>query len=172
MIVAVKKPVCFIPVLWLVSCAGYHLGGIKPACMARVKCIAVPMFANATLHPRAEAIATSAVANAFVQDGTYRITGMNQADAVLEGTLSGIKYSTIRGTRLDTLHPEELANTVTLTWTLRDARDRTKVLASGTSSGSSELFVATNLQTARNNALPEALERAGEALVSRLANGY
>jgi len=140
--------------------------------MARVKCIAVPMFANATLHPRAEAIATSAVANAFVQDGTYRITGMNQADAVLEGTLSGIKYSTIRGTRLDTLHPEELANTVTLTWTLRDARDRTKVLASGTSSGSSELFVATNLQTARNNALPEALERAGEALVSRLANGY
>ena len=28
------------------------------------------------------------------------------------------------------------------------------------------------LQTARNNALPEALERAGEALVSRIANGY
>jgi hypothetical protein len=73
---------------------------------------------------------------------------------------------------LDTLFPEELANTVTLDWTLRDAKDPTKVLASGESSGTSQLFVSPNLQTARNNALPEALERAGNALVSRLSNGY
>jgi hypothetical protein len=172
MIVPVKKLACFVAVWCLVSCAGYQLGGVKPAAMAQVKSIAVPMFANATLHPRAEALATSAVADAFVQDGTYRIARVDQADAVLEGKLSSISYNTIRSRRRDTLHPEELTNTVTLTWTLRDARDRTKVIASGTSSGSSELFVSSNLQTARNNALPEALERAGHALVSRLANGY
>ncbi len=160
------------PALLLVSCAGYQLGGAKPASLARVKTIAVPMFSNATPHPRAEALATSAVANAFVQDGTYRLGGTDRSDAVLEGNLSGIKYSVIRGTRLDTLQPEELANTVTIAWKLRDARDPTKVLASGTSSGTSQLFASSNLQTARNNALPEALERAGEALVSRLANGY
>ena len=78
----------------------------------------------------------------------------------------------IRGTRQDSLFPEELANTVTLRWTLRDARDPTKVLATGSSKGTSQLFVSANLQTARNNALPEALERASEALVSRIANGY
>ena len=89
----------------LVSCAGYQLGGVKPASLASVKYIAVPMFANATQHPRAEALATSAVANAFVQDGTYRIARRDQADAVLEGKLARIKYSTIRGTRLDTLLP-------------------------------------------------------------------
>lgn len=156
----------------LASCAGYQLGNTKPASLVRVKSISVPMFANATLHPRAEALATSAVANAFVQDGTYRLSKTDQADAVLEGTLKAIEYSTIRGTRYDTLLPEELGNTVRLEWTLRDARDPTKVLASGKSTGSSQLFVSSNLQTARNNALPEALERAGEALVSRLANGY
>ena len=91
---------------------------------------------------------------------------------MLEGNLLEIKYSAIRGTRLDTLLPEELTNRVTLGWTLRDARNPTKVLASGTSTGSSQLFVSSNLQTARNNALPEALERAGVALVSRIANGY
>lgn len=160
------------PVLFLVSCAGYQLGGVKPASLAQVKTIAVPMFTNATLHPRAEALATSAVANAIVQDGTYRISKTDDADAVLEGNLLEIKYSAIRGTRLDTLLPEELTNRVTLGWTLRDARNPTKVLASGTSTGSSQLFVSSNLQTARNNALPEALERAGEALVSRIANGY
>lgn len=167
-----KILVLLAPVFFLASCAGYQLGGTKPAVMARVKTIAVPMFSNSTLHPRAEAIATSAVANAFVQDGTYRIGKSDHADAVLEGTLSSIEYSTIRGTRFDTLLPEELENTVTLKWELRDARDPTKIIASGSSKGSSQLFVSSNLQTARNNALPEALERAGEALVSRLANGY
>lgn len=158
--------------LSLVSCGGYHLGGTKPASLSRVTTIAVPMFGNSTQHPRAEALATSAVANAFVQDGTYRIGSSDRADAVLEGNLKSIEYSTIRGTRFDTMLPEELANTVTIQWTLRDAKDPTKVLASGRSTGTSQLFVSSNLQTARNNALPEALERAGEALVSRLADGY
>ena len=172
MIAPMKILACLVPVGCLVSCSGYHLGGIKPASLAHVKSIAVPMFANATLHPRAEALATSAVANAFVQDGTYRIARRDQADAVLDGQLSEIKYTPIRNTRLDTQHPEELANTVTLRWTLRDAKNPTKTLASGTSTGTSELYVAANLQTARNNALPDALEQVSEALVARLANGY
>ncbi|MCP5543049.1 MAG: hypothetical protein H7A49_03990 [Akkermansiaceae bacterium] len=166
-----RIPVAAAAVL-LASCAGYQLGGVKPASLSRIQRINVPMFGNDTQHPRAEALATSAVANAIVQDGTYRISGIDDADAVLEGKIASIRYSTIRGSRLDTLFPEELANTVTLEWTLRDARDPTKVLASGTSAGTSQLFVSANLQTARNNALPEALERAGESLVSKLATGY
>jgi hypothetical protein len=112
------------------------------------------------------------VTNAFVQDGTYRIARRDQADAVLEGHLAEIKYTAIRNSRLDTDHPEELANTVTLHWTLRDAKNPTQALASGSSTGTSTFYVSANLQTARNNALPDALEQAGEALVSRLANGY
>lgn len=154
------------------SCAGYQLGVSKPASLKRIKTIAVPMFSNATLQPRAEVVATSAVVSAFVQDGTYRIEKSDHADAILEGEIRTILYSPIRGTRLDTLRPEELTNTITLTWTLRDARDPTKILASGSSTGSSQLFVASNLQTAKNNALPEALEHAGVSLVSQLANGY
>ncbi len=167
-----KFPALLAPLLALVSCTGYQLGGVKPASLAHVKTIAVPMFENGTLHPRASALATSAVANAIIQDGTYRIARVDDADAVLEGNLRTIQYSVLRGSRSDSLRPEELENEVTLEWSLRDARDRTKVLASGTSTGRSQLFVSANLQTARNNALPEALERAGEALVGRIANGY
>ncbi|MDP3851569.1 MAG: LPS assembly lipoprotein LptE [Luteolibacter sp.] len=172
MIRTLKSAALLAPILALASCAGYQLGGRKPAALASVKTIAVPMFANATQHPRAGALATSAVTNAIVQDGTYRISTRDQADTVLEGTLEKIEYTAIRGTRLDTLFPEELANTITLKWTLRDARDPTRLLASGSSKGTSQLFVSANLQTARNNALPEALDRACEALVSTLANGY
>lgn len=162
----------FAAVFALASCTGYQLGGVKPTSLAHVKNIAVPMFENDTQHPRAGAMATSAVTNTLVQDGTYRITTLDQADALLEGSLKSIDYSQIRGTRVDSLFPEELANTVTLEWQLRDARDPTKILAQGASQGTSQLFVSANLQTARNNALPEALERASEALVSTLASGY
>ncbi len=170
-----KTPILAIlaaPCLLLASCAGYQLGGVKPASLSAVETIAVPMFSNSTQHPRASALATSAVADAIVRDGTYRIADSDRADAILEGDLERIKYRAIRGTRQDSLFPEELANTVTLRWRLRDARDPTRVLATGRSEGTSQLFVSANLQTARNNALPEALDRAGEALVSRLANGY
>ena len=167
-----KFPSVLAALCCLVSCAGYHLGGIKPASLAKVHTIAVTMFENTTLHPRAEAIATSAVTHAIVADGTYRLAHRDQADAVLEGKLSEIKYKALRSTRTDVQHPEELSNTVTLTWKLIDARNPTKVLASGSVTGASTFYVDSNLQTARNNALPDALEQAGEALASRLSNGY
>lgn len=156
----------------LSSCAGYQLGGVKPASLAHVKNIRVSMFTNDTQHPRAEAIATSAVASAFSQDGTYRLSSLDQADAVLEGRIHRLDYMQVRGQRLDTLRPEQLQNMVTLVWVLKDAKDPTKVLASGNAVGTSQFFVDANLQTARNNALPDAMERAADALVSRLANGY
>lgn len=158
--------------LFFVSCAGYKLGAAKPPSLAHVKTISVPMFKNSTLHPRAEALATSAVTGAFVQDGTYRIAGSDQADAVLEGELISIEYSPLRSSRLDSLLAEELTNEVVFSWVLLDARDPTKVLARGSSRGSSSFFVDSNLQTARQNALPDALERAGKSLVSRLSSGY
>jgi Lipopolysaccharide-assembly len=155
-----------------VSCAGYRLGGTKPASLKQVKSIAVPMFRNATQHPRAEALATSAAINAIVQDGTYRIATADKADAILEGELISIRYGAISNGRFDTLLPEELSNQVVLNWKLRDARNPLKTLTTGAASGTSQLFTGGNLQTAKNNALPEALEIAGESIASQLSNGF
>lgn len=166
------RPVCLLALIGLASCAGYRLNGAKPAVLADIETISVPMFRNDTLHPRAEAIATSAVADAFILDGTYRIGDRADADAVLVGTVRKIEYSQLRSTRLDTLRPEELQNNVVLEWRLVDPADPARALATGNSVGTSRFFVDANLQTARNNALPDAMQRVGDALVSRLANGY
>jgi len=160
------------PLLVLASCAGYRLGGAKPASLTNVRNIAVPMFANDTQHPRASALATTSVINTLVRDGTYRISKADKADAVLEGRLAHIGYQQIRGTRLDSAYPEELANRIAIEWVLRDAKNPSLVLAGGRAEGTSQLFVPANLQTARNNALSEALDRASETLVSSIANGY
>jgi hypothetical protein len=130
------------------------------------------MFANGTQEPRSESLATTAVIDAIVRDGTYRLADRGSADAVLEGKLTGIRYSTLRGSRLDSLLAEELTNVVSIEWTLRDAKDPTKILATGSSVGQSSFFADSNLQTARRNALPDAFGRAGANLVSRLASGY
>ncbi|MDX1679312.1 MAG: LPS assembly lipoprotein LptE [Akkermansiaceae bacterium] len=158
--------------LLLVSCAGYQVGPRKPPSLEKVDTISISVFENDTLHPRAEVLATSAVASAVTLDGSYRIVPAKDADAVLEGTVRRIDYDTIRSRRFNALRPEELENRVLISWVLRDAKDPTQVLASGTANGESQLFVSSNLQTARQNALPEAMERAGEQLVSRIANGF
>jgi len=158
--------------LALSSCAGYHLDGTKPAALAHVHSIAVPMFKNDTQHPRANAIATSATTNALVQDGTYRLASQDTADAILEGTLHKIKYLQIRSELIDTLRPKELENEITISWTLRDARNPTHVLMTGNNTGTSRFFVDSNLQTSRNNALPDATDRASQGIISRLANGF
>lgn len=159
-------------VLLLGGCAGYQLGGAKPAVLRDVRAVNVPMFTNNTLHPRAAALATSAAIDTLIQDGTYRISTNDRADAILEGSLQRIDYVPLRTARLDTLRPEELGNRVTVDWLLRDSTDPTQVLAQGTSVGSSRFFVDSNLQTSRNNALADALENASEAMVSQLANGF
>ena len=130
------------------------------------------MLENGTLHPRAEAIATSAVTAALVQNGTYRLSELDRADAILEGEVTSIDYSTLRGSRRDALTSEELTNTVSINWRLKDARDPTRLLASGASMGQSSFFVDSNLQAARQNALPDAFDRAAQNLVLRLASGY
>lgn len=154
------------------SCAGYHVGPVKPKALATVRTIAIPMMANETLHPRAEVLTTSAVASALTADGTYRLSDVGSADAVLEGRITAIRNAAIRARRYDTMSPEELSTTLHIEWQLKDSRDGGRVLASGTSSGTSQVFVDDDLQTARNNAIPDAAERAGVALVSQLANGF
>jgi hypothetical protein len=156
----------------LSSCAGYRLGGAKPPSLASVQRISVSMLENGNLHPRAEAIATSAVTAAVVQNGTYRLSDLDHADAVLEGEVASIEYKALRGSRLDALAAEELTNTVKISWRLKDARDPTKLLASGSSIGQSTFFADSNLQTARQNALPDAFERAAQNLVLRISSGY
>jgi hypothetical protein len=154
------------------SCAGYQLGGTKPPSLASIERVSVSMLENGTLHPRAEAIATSAITSALIENGTYRLSDLDRADAVLEGEVASIDYSTLRGSRLDSLTSEELTNTVRITWRLRDARDPTRLLASGNSTGQSTFFVDSNLQTARQNALPDAFERAAQHLILRISSGY
>jgi len=154
------------------ACAGYRLGGSKPAHLAPVSLIHVEVVENRTLMPRAGAHATNSIVDALTRDGTYRPGAASNADAFLRTSLSRIEYRQARSARRDTLRSEELRMTVSLEWILVDASNPSRILDKGESSGRTVFFVDPNLQTARQSALPEALRRAAESLVARLADGF
>ena len=156
----------------LPSCAGYQLARQRQKALTHVSSIRVPLFENKTLTPRGEVLATNSVVDAITVDGTYRIASDANADATLHGTIESITYNQVRSTRLDTLRSEELENTVVISWKLVDAKNPLKILASGKAKGSSRFAITANLQSARSNALPDAMQRAATQVVGRLTDDF
>ena len=154
------------------SCAGYERGGAKPGHLAMVHQLNVEMVENDTQIPRAAALATNCLIDAITHDGTYRVSRIDTADARLLTTLQKVEYRQARSTREDILRSEELEMEVHLHWSLVDARNPAKILASGTSRGSTRFFVDPNLQTARQTALVDAVKRAAEGMVARFTEGF
>ena len=154
------------------SCTGYTRGDAKPSHLAMVHHLNVELVENDTQIPRAAALATNCLIDAITRDGTYRISRIDTADARLLATLQKVEYRQARSTREDILRSEELEMEVHLHWSLVDARNPAKVLASGTSRGSTRFFVDPNLQTASQTALVDAIKRAAEGVVAHFAEGF
>lgn len=160
--------VCF----FIASCAGYQLGGAKPSNLSHVQSIHVPLFKNDTLFVRAESYATNSMIDALTRDGTYRIASAESADAVLKACITELDYGQVSSTRNDSLRSEELSLRVTILWSLVSATNPSHVLEKGKTTGRTTLFARGNLNVARTNALPDALQRACESIASRIANGF
>lgn len=155
-----------------VSCTGYQLGGSKPAHLNHIQSIHVPLFKNDTLFVRAESLATNSMIDSLTRDGTYKISSSGSADAVLLGRIQDIKYSQVSSTRTDSLSSEELGLRVLIDWSLVDNTNRSQTIARGKGWGDTTFFARGNLNTARTNALPDALQRACDSITARIADGF
>lgn len=157
---------------FLPSCAGYRFGGNKPAHLEAVKSISIPLAKSRVVFPRVEALATNSMVDALVQDGTYQLGKIGgESDATLLITLEDVSYKQVRSSTVDVLRSEELRLEVKLAYKLIDRNRPGVVLDSGRARGHTRLFVDDNLQTARVNALPDALQRATQSIIARLADG-
>jgi hypothetical protein len=158
--------------LFMVSCAGYQLGGSKPSHLSNIRSIHVPLFKNDTLFVRAESHATNTMIDTLTRDGTYKISTADSADAVLKACISDLDYGQVSSTRTDSLSSEEISLIVEINWSLVDATNPSRILEEGRSTGRTSFFARGNLNIARTNALPDALQRACESITSRIADGF
>ncbi|MDQ6625946.1 MAG: LPS assembly lipoprotein LptE [Verrucomicrobiota bacterium] len=155
----------------LSGCAGYHVGSVKPNYLRDVKSIAVQNFKNASFRPRVETLVANSVIKQFQQDGTFRITTSDKADAVLEGTISSVGRNPARSVRGNVLATREFNLTVTVAYTLR-GRDGKPLVGPASISGATSFFVGSDVTTDERQALPLAAEELAVRLVSQISEGW
>ena len=159
------------------SCAGYHVGPIKPKRMAKITTIAVPSFKNDTLLPRAEVLLANALIKQFQQDGTYKIVRENEADAILQGHLEQIIRNPSRSVTGNVLLTREYILTLRCTYILTD-RVTGEIIERRSAMGRTSFFVsgsdtiAADVTQDERQALPLAAEDLAKEVVSHLSEGW
>lgn len=99
---------------------GYSFHGTLPS---HIRTIAVPIFENRTLQPNVDSIITRAVVQALATDGRLRVVRRADADALLEGQVTGYSVGAIAFNQA--LNIQEYRLGVTLNLTMRDLRRNT-----------------------------------------------
>jgi hypothetical protein len=158
--------------LSLGGCAGYHIGPVQPYYLRSVHSIAVPTFDNKTLLPRIAVLVTDSVIKQFQQDGTYRIAGDNQADAILKGEITRLNRAPARSLRGNVLATTEFNLYLRVRYSLVE-RTSGKVLTSPKEvTGTTSFFVGPDITSDERQALPLAAEELATRLVSELSEGW
>jgi hypothetical protein len=99
---------------------GYTVGGTLPS---HIQTIAVPIFRNSTREPAVEGLITRAVVEAFSTNGRLRVVHSSQADAVLDGEITGYSVASIAFDKDANVRLYRLVVTVNLR--MRDLRRNT-----------------------------------------------
>jgi outer membrane lipopolysaccharide assembly protein LptE/RlpB len=102
--------------LALAAC-GYSFQGTLPS---HIKTVSVPMFVNRTSQPGVEGIITQAVVHAFATNGRLRVVRTTEADAILDGEVTGYSVGPIAFS--PSLGIQEYRLSVVLNLRMRDVR--------------------------------------------------
>jgi len=157
--------------LILTGCLGYHVGPVKPSVLRDVHLIAVPTFENKTLLPRIEILVTDSVIKQMQQDGTYKIAGKDNADAVLKAEIIEISRTPARSLRGNVLATTEFNLTMHVKYKL-ETRSGTLLMPYAEVVGTTSFFVGTDVTTDERQALPLAAEELATHLVTQLSEGW
>ena len=113
----------------VIACAllggcGYKLGEIRPTPMRSVRNLAVPTFKNKTYEPRVEVLLADTLIKTLQEDGTYTIVSEDNAEAILNCTLTKIERSSLRSVQNNVLATAEFGLRLDVAYQERSAAIR------------------------------------------------
>jgi Lipopolysaccharide-assembly len=156
---------------FLTGCAGYTLGPTPPTYMKGIHRVAVPILKNASTTPDIQAVATTTVISQIQQDGTYEVTGVDQADAIVVGTISSVTRTKSRSLQGNVLASAEFTLRVIINF--RIERPNTGLLMNQRNiEGDTSFFVGNDIFTQERAAIPLAMQDAAVQFVSFLSEGW
>ena len=151
------------------GCMGYHVG---PVLKADYRSVAVPMFGNKTYKPQVEAQVTNGIIKRLQADGTLRVDSMAKADVIVIGDIIRYNRLELRLAQQDTKIPREYRLVITVHVEAHDRRTGKAVLKPTDVSGSADMFIGSDLQSAEYQALPLAADDVARQVVSLLVESW
>jgi Lipopolysaccharide-assembly len=155
----------------LSGCAGYTLGPIQPTFMKGVRKVAVPIFANKTFEPQVQTLVTDTFIKQLQQDGTYEITGVDQADAEIRGTIVSVTRIQARSVIGNVLASAQFNLQVTIRVQVVNPHSG-GILGQRDVTGQTTFLVGNDLPTQERQAIPLAAEDAAVQAASYVSEGW
>jgi len=164
-------PVALLSASLLLSGCGYHLGEIRPTPMRSIRTLSVPTFKNKTYEVRLETLFADTLIKRLQQDGTYRITNTNSADAILSCTIITVERRSIRSVLNNVLATSEFGLRVTAEYEVQD-RVTGAILMKSTAQGNTTFFSGNDLQTIERQAFSNAAASLADQIAVQVTEGW
>jgi lipopolysaccharide assembly LptE-like protein len=149
----------------------YTLGPVTPTYMKGVHSLSVPIFDNKSFEPQVQALVTDTFIKDLQTDGTYPITGEDQADAIVHGTITDVIRTQTKAVVGDVLASAEFQ--ITLKIHIQVLRGGTgQVLVDKDFNGQSYFFVGSDLPTQERQAIPVAAQDCAKQVTAFLTEGF
>jgi hypothetical protein len=139
--------------------------------MRSVRNLAVPTFKNKTYEPRVEVLLADTLIKTLQEDGTYTIVSEDNAEAILNCTLTRIERSSLRSVQNNVLATAEFGLRLDIAYQVSD-RVTGSILKKGKVRGDSSFFSNSDLQTTERQAIPVAARDAAIKLTTEVAEGW
>ncbi len=165
------RAIILLVVALLSGCAGYTLGPIPPTFMKGAHKLSVPIFENRTYEPQIQTLVTDTFIKQLQQDGTYEITGLDQADVEVRGTITAVNRTRARSVIGNVLASSQFNLVVTIRLLVVDTRTGLTI-GQRDVVGQTTFFVGNDLPTQERQAIPLAAEDAAVQAASYLSEGW
>lgn len=150
------------------GCAGYRLGSTLPP---DIKTIYVPLFGNKSREPLVENDATRATIAELQKDGTLKVVNGENADVILECTVTAVSLNPLRYNRADVVKPNEYRLTLSASFTLKRVRSQ-EIICEASVIGESTFAFFGNLTSAKQSATPRAAEDLAKRIVEKAIEAW
>jgi hypothetical protein len=152
--------------LCLIAGCGYHVGSVPPA---GVTAIFIPVLENATNRQEITSDVTDGIIRRFKTDGTVKITGKDEADAILYGKIVGYRSEAVLYDRQDVAN--EFRVVITVDINLVNAKDGKTIYSARSVEGQAVARLTVNQFETERTALPQVIDdlskKAVEAIMER-----
>ena len=153
----------------LTGCCGYRTGtSLAP----NVTSIHVSSFNNRTGDPDVETVATSATVREFQKDGSLRMSSTDEADAIIEATVTGLTLEPLRYSKDSATETTEFRLLLTANVIVKDRKTGKTISTHQDLTGKTTFVPGGDLSSAKRLAIPAAARDLAHVIVAAVVEAW